>query len=413
MPRQTLESAPPSGGFPIVALLVGGPILVFVGLGLIQAFRFLGPCLFGHCTPGGTPAVQLTAFDGLGLARREMAVIPGVGDISDLRLVEVDGREQLLVAGTCGFAWVDPTSWSILAGAAFELDCPPYLPSRIVDAGGDGEFEFARFGQGWVGPVALLDHRGRVLWKRSEPSRTEHLLDVDGDGAPEFLVAAANSNKVELVDARGRIRWTKRLARDRAIVPFDMDGDGRQELLTTDDKDLIVYSSEGDELLRTRPPGGGYVNAISVDTHGGTPRIVVGAYRKDGDEPGQWYHWFERDARTLVESRPAGELSNLEPWGELRPAGSAGPIRLLAANLKEQGAWVGFTGSTLMLVAADEKDRVRARYLFDGPEGGAVADGAALVLDPQAPRVLVGYADRLWLLEPLAAPVTEARTDAE
>ncbi len=89
----------------------------------------------------------------LALGKSRLLDLSDVGDVSDLAL---DG-EQLIVSGTCGVARIALGEGRILASAKYGLPCPPALDGRIVDVDGDGKLEIARFDEGWVGPVAVLE----------------------------------------------------------------------------------------------------------------------------------------------------------------------------------------------------------------------------------------------------------------
>jgi hypothetical protein len=341
--------------------------------------------------PSSTLRVELQA--------RKVVDLPGVGDVSDLDLLQGTGSPRLLVAGTCGSAVVDLAEASVEATRPFALPCPPFLSSRIVDVDGDGRDDFARFETGWVGPTAVLDSGGAVQWQHEFPAACASVLDLDGDHRKEILVREANSDFVELIDHKGEVRWRRHLP-EGEIVAFDTDADGKQELLAIDGKQLVIYGGDGNPRGTTRLPGGGFINTIHIETLGtesGAPEVIVGTYVAHGADEGQWYHRYARDAQTHLGRQPTGTEIRHELMAEIPPGKDHGRLFLTLFNHLEQAPIAGFKASELALYVVGESGEVLGECRFSKAEQKvATADGDLLVLAASPARILVGYGDGLW-----------------
>jgi hypothetical protein len=334
-------------------------------------------------------------------ARREDAVAwqrtlvaqePVVRDVSDMRLLS-GPPVRVVVAGTCGAFDLDLSDRSVSRETAFELPCPPYLPTTLVETAG-GELELARFEAGWTGPTAIVRRDGPTRWARATPARCARPMDLDADGHFEVLVGEANDRTVRLLDDRGMTIWEREWEDDNArAIAWDVDEDGMAELLYVDGQALRVCGRDGRELFATTPPGGGYVNAIEivpvVDVLAGA-WILVGAYA--GEK--QWFHAYDRDAKRHVAMYSPERVA---PFVRARRVGER---FLKIENLLKQAPVAGYASSELRLAISDREGRLLFEDRLSKPgKATATADGAVVVLDESPLRFLVGYGDTVWQYE--------------
>jgi hypothetical protein len=336
----------------------------------------------------------------LSLRREFVTRVPSVRDISDMRLLNTeDAVVQILVAGTCGAFELDLAAQKANQEVKFELPCPPYLPSMIVDADGDGQVEFARFSSGWTGPTAVIERDGTTRWAVETPARCNRPLDVDRDGRIEVLVANPNSRRVRLLDHEGGVVWEQEWKGNNVeATAWDIDQDGGDELLYVDGKVLRVCHRDGSELFATTPPGGGYVNAIELvqgdDLLEGA-MVLVGTYVSDGRGKGQWYHAYKRDAKSHLAKYQWDEVA---PFiGAQRIEREGGDLLLKIENLKEQARIAGFKASELRLSVSNTRGEPLFEDRLSKPNKEvAVADGVAVLLSENPLQFLVGYGDKVW-----------------
>ncbi len=345
--------------------------------------------------PASAPARSET--DRVDLQVHRVADLPGIGEISDLALVQVDGAPVLLASGTCGFAEVDPARRVVLRTQKFDLPCPPLLESRIVDVDADGEPEFARFSPGWLGPTAVLNRDGSTRWESPTPAASATVSDLDGDGKGEILTREANSDVVVLLDDQGRVRWERNIPSGPAkpLVLLDTDADGKQEILASDGEGVQIYSYEGSPVGSIDIPGGGYIGRLqcaSLGTASGKPEVIVGVNVKRGPDKGQWYHRYAGDAKTYLgrESSPVGA----ETVAVIPAAQGHGSMSLALLNELYQAQGAGFESSLLVLRVTGEAGETLAETTFSTSE--AAMNCKALVLDGSPARVLIGYGAMIW-----------------
>ncbi len=363
------------------------PVTRATPLGVVLLLGACGPAdeVPGEAAGDGDPAPLVAV-------REVFAQVPVVGDVSDLHLL---GDEIVLVAGTCGAAEIDLATGEVLAEVSFDLPCPPFLGSRIVDVDGDGSLEFARFSAGWVGPTAVLERDGSPRWVEPTPARCDRLFDVDGDGRLEVLVAEPNSPDVRLLDHAGEVVWSRTWTKGNLDAwPWDVDGDGADELLDVDGEALHVVGRDGRELHATRPPGSAYVNAVRFVTASGAPRdarVLVG----DHQHGRQVYHAYGQDVRTYLGTHGRELALSFVGTQSLRRRGATLHAKL--ENRKKQAWPAGHESSRLRLTVLDPGTGATLEDWID-PEGQelARADGALLPLGGDPCRFLVGYGPTIW-----------------
>lgn len=320
---------------------------------------------------------------------------PVVRDISDMRIMEGQGsKRHLLVAGTCGVFSIDTETGEVLQEAAFDLDCPPFLSSMIVDAEGDGHVELARFSSGWVDPTAIIELNGTTRWSRETPARCQRPLDLDADGKIEILVGQPNSRMVQLLDHKGEVVWEREWASTNAEgLPWDIDGDGAMELLYVDGKALHVCDRDGRDLFAETPPGGGYVNAIELIK---VPEALGGAYILVGAYAGkrQVFHAYDRGVKKHL---------SMHRWEEVAPFVDSqwikredGDLLIKIENQKKQAFPAGYESSELLLSVSDIQGRRVFEKRVSKPNKEVAVTESVLVLDEDPLRFIVGYGDRVW-----------------
>jgi outer membrane protein assembly factor BamB/predicted Ser/Thr protein kinase len=181
------------------------------------------------------PAIDSLDLDRDG--RGEVLVLHGVRSAMGRRglsaLAGADGRllwQTPAAAGTIGIdpahgalfaedldgdGWRDPALWAPAGDGATAADGPFEL--RAV-SGRDGK-------PLWSAPSTRVEAENEILWPRAEGG------DLDGDGAPEIVVAArrgAGECLVAALDGRsGAARWTWKPASSDLLPPCIVDFDGR------------------------------------------------------------------------------------------------------------------------------------------------------------------------------------------
>ena len=331
----------------------------------------------------------------LSLQRSLVVQVPVVRDISDMRLLEGTEAGQVLIAGTCGAFVLDPATREAEGETAFDLPCPPFLDSTIVDVDGDGRLEFTRFQPGWVGPTSVLERDGSVRWSVETPARCEHPFDLDGDGRVEVLVAEPNSKTIRLLDHRGELVWQREWTGSNVDgFAWDVDGDGEGELIYVDGKALRVCGRDGRELFATTPPGGGYVNAIRFVAGSGVlgeAELLVGAYANER----QSYHAYGRSAEEHIAEYSWEEVAPFVGVQRFERRGQA--LFLKVDNVMQQAFPAGNKSSELRLSMYDAQGVPLFEDTISKPDNElARGEGAALLLDEDPIRLLVGYGDRVW-----------------
>jgi hypothetical protein len=317
--------------------------------------------------------------------RAEVATLADIGDISDmaLRSPGPGQPEGLVVAGTHGFAVLDPETGAVRSSTKLSKVPDNWLDVQILDLDGDGEMELLRGANSWVGPTAAYDHTGALLWEAYGDAAPERCLPVDlnGDGKLELLHSFNATDEVALLSHEGKELW--RVPWKHPTELLEVDG----RVFTIDGEAVAALGPRGKELGRLAL-GGGYVNALyRVDGFPGvpSPALLVGR-----QEDTQRYGLYSLSLEPLKEVSWEEAL----PYTSGRTLSSGGAtLRLQIGRLLEQARLAGFSDARLQLQAWQGAS-LRFEEVLPSPERGmARAEGASLVVDGDW---WVGFGDKVW-----------------
>ena len=209
--------------------------------------------------------------------------------------VDLDGRAEV-VAGDALYRLEDGTLQVV-----WDRTVPDHLMEdgfvAVADLDGDPYAEIVYVSSN---QVMVLNHDGSVaaarrfvqpyvpLGNRSFWAGPPAVGDLDGDGSPEILVAASN----ELVALRANLStlWrapSTELSEMTGAVPFDLDGDGADEVLYQDQAVFRILDGATGETLYSRPSTSKTATELPVvaDVDGdGRAEILVPSNRSFGGD---------------------------------------------------------------------------------------------------------------------------------
>lgn len=151
-----------------------------------------------------------------------------------------------------------------------------------VDVEGDGAPEYLDTGGGWQ-DVGLLDRNGKTLWTYGGGLGGVNSLcpcDVDGDGVLEFAVGLNGSGGVHLLDGNGKRIWRKSGGNIWHVECLDLDGDGATEILHSDASGNLIVRDGNGRQINSISSTGSYVSDFTVCTwpgRDGTNHVLVPA----------------------------------------------------------------------------------------------------------------------------------------
>jgi outer membrane protein assembly factor BamB len=257
----------------------------------------------------------------------------------------------------------------------------------------------------------VLGADGQLLWSHSVRDELwgVHLLDLDGDGRQEVLLAA--QRPVVLDDDGSELAgWPVDAVRTPYVHIGDLDGDGADEVIAVGETDVTILEADG--TRRAWPHGLGdpilATQTADLDEDGRSDIIIaiekaVTLFRGDGAPV--WSHPLEEPPRAVRAEDGLGVLVALEaavvqltPGGDEAWRFTAGPpasLPLVPSGTGRAGSMIPATAPNLDMADVDADGN---REIVFGTAGGQAylldADGRAMAEYPVAGAVtLVRYAD--------------------
>ncbi|MDH5646169.1 MAG: FG-GAP-like repeat-containing protein, partial [Candidatus Heimdallarchaeota archaeon] len=190
--------------------------------------------------------------------------------------VNLDGSPDV-VAGNTVYESTGEEQW-------YNPDIPDGYPALgNFDADAEPEIVLVTFNELW-----LLEHTGKVIWGPVSISRggcnysggLPLVADVDGDGTPEIGVAGCMT--LSVFERDGTVKWSTPVYDSSGITTptvFDLNGDGRVELLYSDERTFRIFDGSTGAVLFEMPKGSltAFENPVVADVDGdGHAEIVLG-----------------------------------------------------------------------------------------------------------------------------------------
>jgi hypothetical protein len=122
---------------------------------------------------------------------------------------------------------------------------------NITDVDHDGELEY--FTRGSLSKPTLFDHEGRLLWSYGTTSALNDDMaagNIDGDGSVDFVVGLGADGSLHLLDERGRKVWEQPNANAWHIETFDINGDGKSEIIHSNVGGEMVIRDQSGQIIR-------------------------------------------------------------------------------------------------------------------------------------------------------------------
>ncbi|ATB38495.1 hypothetical protein CYFUS_003930 [Cystobacter fuscus] len=223
--------------------------------------------LDGNRVYTATGALKWVGSDGMGGAKY-------TGPNAFAADIDQDGRQELI------------NGRSVYRADGSLLCAPSTVPHGFAAVGNfdaDAQGEIVVVGRE---QVSLVDDNCTVLWSVAVPGGghggVPNIADFDGDGQPE--IGVAGNNLYSVLEADGTVRWSRPI-RDlssgkNSSTTFDFDGDGKLEVVFTDETYLRIYDgATGTVLFETKNSSGTtHEGPVVADVDGDYQAdIVVGA----------------------------------------------------------------------------------------------------------------------------------------
>lgn len=224
---------------------------VLIGCGIIAGLMFcgfamlaiLGTIAFRHIHKVSTklpaqlskPAIlQGKSF----LTKSTFCKCPVTDMVTDMVIGDYDPTPglEMRIAGLCGAELVAGDGRK-LNSVSFDSSCS-YVD--IVDVEGDGVPEYLNRGS-WEVDASLLDHDGNVVWSYGGSPGVDDACsgDIDGDGNLEYAVGFNGDGGIRLLETDGKLKWKRPGGNVWHVEMFDVNNDGKLE---------VVHSGESYKL---------------------------------------------------------------------------------------------------------------------------------------------------------------------
>lgn len=177
-----------------------------------------------------------------------------IGDIRSLTVLPSAPQQvgSVVVGGVSGAAF-------LLPGGVLRSFVP--FDARVqnvavLDLDGDGALEYMDRGGAWR-PVGLLDARGKSLWRYSSSPDAMAAGDLDLDGDLEFVVGTNGSGGLLVFDERGIELWRRDATNVFSVAVLDTDQNGKPEIVHSHggptDSGIWIRDGRGEVIRRLRP----------------------------------------------------------------------------------------------------------------------------------------------------------------
>jgi len=310
----------------------------------------------------------------------------GIGEISQILIGWPADREgaELVVAGNRGAQFLD------LDGhlrKAIRFSESFFSPLQIVRLDASGDFGFFTRDESWSGPVLLFDNQGQEIW-----SYGSHIFsgaddsvagDINGDGKPEFVVAARS--KIHVISRDGQELWT---SYDSIVWHLELlpafDNEQGEILHSNAGGELIVQDPNGHEVARYLP--GGYVGEFAITRWGAEtrPTHILAPNKTINKADPLRREFFILDWHGKI-------ISHFEsPLGALLPKLNGTPVSFKGEN--SYSLLLSYSPANRSLLSLfDGKSKLVYEEILDA-NCGAVAS----ILHGSNELLLVGCEDKIW-----------------
>jgi hypothetical protein len=180
-----------------------------------------------------------------------------IGDVRSITVLFSERSQvvKVVVGGVSGAALLLPGG-TLSSFVPFDVEVPNVA---VLDLDKDGALEYMNRGRGWSA-VGRLDAQGRSLWhypssQADEAADAMAAGDLDVDGDLEFVVGMNGSAGLRVLDERGIELWRRDATNVFNVEVLDIDKDGRPEIVHSQgraDGGIWIRSGTGDVIRRLR-----------------------------------------------------------------------------------------------------------------------------------------------------------------
>jgi len=168
-----------------------------------------------------------------------------LGSITQVQRRKRNG--ELAIVGTRGAVFLPMADGS----PRFVPFAEPAGEAELVEWPDGRSLYLDRGGGGWR-TGGLFGADGALLWQPDHELGMDDLAvgDLDGDGAPEFVVGYNGGGGIRLLDASGNQRWREDDANVWHVEIADADGDGRMEIIHSNAAGLLTLRDGTGKVIR-------------------------------------------------------------------------------------------------------------------------------------------------------------------